>query len=323
MTMEEGKKQNKLITLLAIAGSDCCGGAGLQADIKAASLCNVYASTVVTAVTAQNSSGIQRIETVAPSMVTTQLNAIADDSLPDAVKIGMLGSLENGRAIVEFLRHAKEACSTLPIVVDPVWKATMGGAIKADEDEIRRFYLHELFPLATVITPNLSEDRFFLNPDQDARNCHEEIMSQTICEVDSRQKTEQPLTETDTVAETLSLADVAFRLLQMSGSESVLLTGGDNPGECVIDILALLQDDGKHKIFSFKNPKIKCHNLHGTGCTLSSLVASLLSCGCDIKVAVEEASYMMNKIIGNSTSYTYGRSGYGPLNMNNYKLKKL
>ena len=138
-------------TALSIAGSDSCGGAGIQADIKTMTMNGVYAMTAVTALTAQNTTGVTAIMEATPDFLKQQLDAVFTDIFPDAVKIGMVSSSELIEVIAERLRFY----GARNIVVDPVMIATSGSAlIKTDAVET---LMRELLPLATVVTPNISE----------------------------------------------------------------------------------------------------------------------------------------------------------------------
>ena len=134
---------------LAIAGSDSCGGAGIQADIKTMTMNGVYAMTAITALTAQNTTGVRNILESTPNFLKDQIDAVFEDIYPDAVKVGMVSSAELIHIIAERLEyfHAKN------IVIDPVMVATSGAQlIKTDAMEA---LIKELFPLATVVTPNI------------------------------------------------------------------------------------------------------------------------------------------------------------------------
>jgi hydroxymethylpyrimidine/phosphomethylpyrimidine kinase len=139
--------------VLSIAGSDSGGGAGVQADLKAFARCGVHGMTAITAITAQNTIGVEAIETVSPEMIVAQVGAVAEDIGVAAVKIGMLGTAETVEAVVEALRFVGEA----PVVIDPVMVAE-SGAVLLDE-EARATLIEQLLPLATVVTPNIPEAR--------------------------------------------------------------------------------------------------------------------------------------------------------------------
>ena len=139
--------------VLSIAGSDSGGGAGIQADLKAFARCGVHGMTAITALTAQNTVGVEDVETIPPAMIVAQVRAVAEDIGVDAVKIGMLGSVATVDAVVEALGYVGEA----PIVIDPVMVAE-SGAVLLDEDA-RGAVVERLLPLASVATPNIPEAR--------------------------------------------------------------------------------------------------------------------------------------------------------------------
>ena len=141
----------KMKTALTIAGSDCSGGAGIQADIKTMTMNGVYAMSAVTALTAQNTTGVRAIQESAPDFLAQQLDAVFEDIFPDAVKIGMVSSGELIRVIADRLRHHKAK----NIVVDPVMIASSGSALmKSDAVKI---LTEELLPIASLVTPNIPE----------------------------------------------------------------------------------------------------------------------------------------------------------------------
>jgi hydroxymethylpyrimidine/phosphomethylpyrimidine kinase len=140
-------------TALSIAGSDSGGGAGIQADLKAFARCGVHGMTAITAITAQNTVGVEAVEVVAPEMIVAQVRAVAEDIGVDAVKIGMLGTAATVDAVVEALGFTGNA----PVVVDPVMVAESGAVLL--DDEARRALVERLLPLTAVATPNIPEAR--------------------------------------------------------------------------------------------------------------------------------------------------------------------
>ncbi len=138
-------------TVLTIAGSDCSGGAGIQADIKTITAHNVYAMSAITALTAQNTMGVTGVSDVSPEFLKMQLDAIFEDIYPDAVKIGMVSNIETIDIIVERLKYYKAK----NIVVDPVMVATSGSKLLREEaiEAVKK----KLIPIADIITPNISE----------------------------------------------------------------------------------------------------------------------------------------------------------------------
>ncbi|MGN0772759.1 MAG: bifunctional hydroxymethylpyrimidine kinase/phosphomethylpyrimidine kinase [Candidatus Ventricola sp.] len=146
-------------TALSIAGSDSCGGAGIQADIKTMTLNGVYAMSAITALTAQNTTGVRAIQEAEPAFLAAQLDAVFEDIFPDAVKIGMVSSAALISVIADRLRHF----GARNIVVDPVMVATSGSAlIRTDAVEA---LTRELLPLSTLVTPNIPEARILAGRD--------------------------------------------------------------------------------------------------------------------------------------------------------------
>ncbi len=252
-------------TALTIAGSDSSGGAGIQADIKTMTINGVYAMSAITALTAQNTMGVRSIMESTPEFLKEQLDAVFEDIRPDAVKIGMVSSSELIKVIAERLSYYKAE----NIVLDPVMVSTSGSALMKN-DSISAL-IRELFPLATLITPNIPE-----------------------AEVLSREKIQN---EKD-----------MERVSKIIGDEygcSVLLKGGHS----VNDANDLLYSEGKYKWFMGK--RINNPNTHGTGCTLSSAIASNIAKGYDLESSIENAkAYVSNAL---SDMLNLGK-GSGPLN---------
>ncbi|MBP5530187.1 MAG: bifunctional hydroxymethylpyrimidine kinase/phosphomethylpyrimidine kinase [Lachnospiraceae bacterium] len=230
-------------TALTIAGSDSCGGAGIQADIKTITANGVYAMSAITALTAQNTTGVTGIMEVTPEFLSLQLEAVFTDIYPDAVKTGMVSSGELIKTISKTLKkyNAKN------IVVDPVMVATSGA--KLISDEAIEVLKAELLPLATVITPNIPE-----------------------AEVLSDMKIED---EEGMIA--------AAKAIYEKFNCNVLLKGGHQ----INDANDLLYRDGGY--VWFKGKRIDNPNTHGTGCTLSSAIASNLAKGENLDDAVKHA----------------------------------
>lgn len=230
-------------TALTIAGSDSSGGAGIQADLKTMTANGVYGMSTITALTAQNTTGVTGIMEVTPEFLEAQLDAVFSDIFPDAVKTGMVSSSELIRVIADRLKKydAKN------IVVDPVMVATSGAKLISDDaiETLKEF----LLPLATVITPNIPEA--------------EVLSGMTI-------KTED---------EMVKAAELIFNRFGCA----VLCKGGHQI------------NDANDLLFTsngpvwFKGKRIDNPNTHGTGCTLSSAIASNLAKGRSLEEAVKEA----------------------------------
>lgn len=168
-------------TALSIAGSDSCGGAGIQADIKTITMNGVYAMTAITALTAQNTTGVTAISDVEPEFLAKQIEAIFDDIRPDAVKIGMVSSSALIKTISEQLKKYKAT----NIVVDPVMVATSGSRL-IDEDAVETLK-NELLPIASLVTPNIPEAEILsgikINSKNDMLSAAEEISKTYRCNV--------------------------------------------------------------------------------------------------------------------------------------------
>lgn len=255
--------------VLSIAGSDSGGGAGIQADLKTFSALGCYGMTAITAITAQNTQGVRAIHTIAPEMLRAQIDAVLEDIGADAIKIGMLHDPEVVRAVVKAIaRHRLQQ-----VVLDPVMVATSGDRLMAEETI--SVLVQELFPLTTVITPNLDEAALLLGRAIDGAD---------------------------------ALDEAAAALLAL-GAPAVLLKGGHLPGDTVIDVLALANG---YRL-RLQSPRIATHNGHGTGCTLSSAIAAHLALGLPLPQAVDQArAYILGAIAAGANVHT-GR-GHGPLN---------
>ena len=150
--------RSKVPAVLSIAGSDSSGGAGIQADIKTITAHRLYAETAITAITAQNTLGVTAVQNISPDIVAAQIDAVFDDIRPNAVKIGMVSSAE----IIEVIADRLGAWDAHNIVVDPVMVATSGARLIAED--AAEALTHRLFPLATVITPNIPEGNHLGDP---------------------------------------------------------------------------------------------------------------------------------------------------------------
>ena len=252
-------------TALSIAGSDCSGGAGIQADLKTMTMNGVYAMSAITALTAQNTTGVTGIMEVTPAFLKQQIDMIFTDIRPDAVKIGMVSGAKLIETIAERLRYYQAD----NIVVDPVMVATSGACLLESDalDTLQR----ELLPLAAVITPNIPEG---------------EILSGMHIQ-----------TEEDMTAAAKQIGD-AYGC-------AVLLKGGHN----VNDANDLLYTKGELKWFRGK--RIDNPNTHGTGCTLSSAIASNLAKGFDLESSVQRAKDYISGALSAMLDLGHGA---GPMN---------
>lgn len=230
-------------TALTIAGSDSSGGAGIQADLKTMTMNGVYGMSVITALTAQNTVGVFGIAETGPDFLEEQLNAVFSDIFPDSVKIGMVANSRQMHVIAETLRgyNAKN------IVVDPVMVSTSGSRLM--KTEAVNALTEEIFPLATVITPNIPEAEVLCGKQI---RCKEDMMK-------------------------------AAKGIYKKYGCSVLLKGGHN----INDANDFLYSQEGEKWFSGK--RVDNPNTHGTGCTLSSAIAANLAKGVSLIESVRNA----------------------------------
>ena len=266
MNEQPRKKYHRILT---IAGSDSGGGAGIQADLKAISATGGYGLRVLTALTAQNTVGVSSIHPVPVPFVQQQLDAVLSDIGTDAVKIGMLFSVELIEAIAEKLDEYK----VKNIVVDPVMVATSGDKLLQD-DAIAALKSH-LIPMADIITPNLPEAAVLLN---------------------------KPLPEPE------MLQEAAPELCQL-GCQSVLIKGGHFAGKQSDDCLYLADTAS---MIALPGKRIATNNTHGTGCTLSSAIASYVGQGNGIVESVKMAKEYIAGAIEAGADYILGK-GHGPV----------
>lgn len=252
-------------TALSIAGSDSGGGAGIQADLKTMTLHGVFAMSAVTALTAQNTTGVRGILEVSPEFLAQQMDAVFEDIFPDAVKIGMVSSAELVMVIAERLRHFKAR----NIVVDPVMVSTSGSRLM--QTEAIAVLQRELLPLSSLVTPNIPEA--------------EVLSGLTI------------LNKKDMMLAAKTISD-RYRC-------AVLLKGGHS----ITDADDLLYSEGGYQWFEGK--RIDNPNTHGTGCTLSSAIASNLAKGRDIETAIRLAKEYISGALGAMLNLG---AGSGPMN---------
>lgn len=269
-------------TVLSIAGSDSIGGAGIQADIKTCTAMGAYAMTAITAITAQNTMGVNGYEPVSNDMLRGQLNAVIEDIRPDAVKIGMLPTVEAVQIVANFIADNKIE----NVVLDPVCVATSGDALTADS--VPTAMINYLFPLATVVTPNL---------------CEAQLLSAFK------------------IIDEQSFEEAANIIINEHGAGAVLMKGGhslsSSPNKAV-DILFIKESHARHM---YASPYFHTENTHGTGCTISSAIAVGLAKGKNLIDAVSDAKAYISQAIQAGAEYWCGH-GHGALCHNFTMLKK-
>ena len=253
---------------VTIAGSDSGGGAGIQADLKTFSALGVYGASVITALTAQNTLGVTAIQDVPPDFVTAEIDAVFSDLTVNAVKIGMLSRTDVIGAVAAGLDRWQPRFT----VLDPVMVATSGDRLL--QNSAIAALIAELFPRASVITPNLAEAAALLD---------------------------RPMAETEA-----DMADQAEALLTL-GAKAVLMKGGHGTSAESVDLLVT-----PGAVHRFSAPRIATRNTHGTGCTLSSAIAAGLAKGRILDDAVAEAKSYVTAAIKASATLHVGR-GNGPV----------
>lgn len=255
----------KMKTALSIAGSDCSGGAGIQADLKTMSALGVFAMSVIVSVVAENTSRVISIEDVSPKVISDQIDAVFEDIDVNAVKVGMLSTPECMTAVAEKLKQYNPEF----VVIDPVMYAKNGCALM-QENSISTL-INTVIPIATLLTPNIPEA--------------EKIADMKIVTVEDMK--------------------IAAKKIVGLGAKAVLVKGGHYMGDAE-DILY----DG-NQYYSFSGKRINTKNTHGTGCTLSSAIASYLALGEPLETAVKKAKDYVTVAIEHSLDLGLGN---GPTN---------
>ena len=252
--------------ILIIAGSDSSGGAGIQADIKTVTALGGYAMTAVTAITAQNTTGVSSVVPLHPKEIEKQILFTCKDIKPDSIKIGMLHSSEVIMSVIRALNKVKKK----KIILDPVMVAK--GGFKLVNEKAIKTLREKLMKKAYLITPNIPE-----------------------AEVLTKTKIKSP-------EDMIHSANILLEL----GVKNVLVKGGHINTKSMNDVFL-----SKKELKIFKSKKIKTKNTHGTGCTLSSAIATFLGCGKALNKSCELGIKYVNQSI--RSNLNYGK-GYGPIN---------
>ena len=252
--------------LLIIAGSDSSGGAGIQADIKTATSLGVYAMTAITAITAQNTTGVKSIIPVPPKEIFNQISFSVQDIKPNSVKIGMLQNVGVIKEVIKAIKKYK----LKNIIIDPVMVAKGGHRLISNSSI--NYLRKKLLPYALLVTPNIPEA--------------ETLIKKRI--------------------QTLEDVIKAGKEILKFGPKFVLIKGGHTNKSFIEDVLI-----SKNNIKIFKNKKIKTKNTHGTGCTLSSAIASFISKNYNMNESCRRSIQYVHKAI--LLNPKFGR-GHGPIN---------
>lgn len=268
----------RYLTAITIAGSDSGGGAGIQADLHTFSSLGLFGTSVITAVTAQNTQEVRAIEVLPAHIVRAQLAAVLDDIIIDVVKTGMLPT----PACIEAVAWAMDTYRLPALVVDPVLTATSGTSLTSSH--IIDAFRSQLYSRLTLITPNIPEAEKLsgvpINNDADMHRAAELLLAQ--------------------------------------GCRAVLIKGGHRAGNESVDVLFTPDTPP----VSFSSPFIASGNLHGTGCTLASAIASYIAMGNALPKAVEQAKAYITSAIESGKDVCTGH-GNGPLNHSNLLTRKV
>jgi len=267
--------------VLTIAGSDSGGGAGIQADIKTISACGCYASSAITAITVQNTIGVIDVMGLPPQIVGEQINAVLSDIGADAVKTGMLHSEE----IIMTIKEKILKFHIQNLVVDPVMVSTSGHRLIEESavDTLKK----ELVPLARVITPNIPEAEILLGTEITGQDELQEC-AMKISQLFSSHRQE----------------DGTIRQI------SVFLKAGHLSEDNLVDVF--YNGETGH-LSLLESTRLNTRNTHGTGCTLSSAIASFIAGGYDLDTAAAKAKAYINGAIISGAEYEIGQ-GHGPVN---------
>lgn len=253
--------------ILTIAGSDSSGGAGIQADIKTITMLGGYAMSAITAVTAQNTCGVQGITPIDGAFVQDQIHSCLDDIGADAIKIGMLPNED----VVHHVAEALAGMEPIPVVIDPVMVATSGDTL-VDQPAISSMQAR-LFPLATLLTPNLPELELL---------CGRQLRTLQL------------------------MQDGALELAQKFGC-AVLAKGGHTDDARVIDLLATAAG----AVELFEHIRLATTSTHGSGCTLSAAIATMLGHGVEMVRAITLARKFVFRAIQNAPGFGQGNGPMG------------
>jgi hydroxymethylpyrimidine/phosphomethylpyrimidine kinase len=274
-----GQRASAARTVLAIAGSDSGGGAGIQADLKAFARCGVHGMTAITAVTAQSTVGVSAVHPIPPEIVLAQVRVVVEDIGVDAVKVGMLGTAEVTRAVARALDELPDGT---PVVVDPVMVAESGARLL--DTDARRTLVDEILPRATVLTPNLPEAR---------------VLASMPAEVAAA------VAGADEDAEAEQLARAVLAL----GPRIVVLTGGHRAR--AVDLF--LEAHGEGRIVEIPGERHPDGSAHGSGCTHSSVLAAQLALGRPPLEAARAARALTGAAVANGLRDV--GSGAGPVDV--------
>ncbi|EGN96401.1 hypothetical protein SERLA73DRAFT_112697 [Serpula lacrymans var. lacrymans S7.3] len=302
------------LVLLTIAGTDSSGGAGIQADLKTFTAHRCYGASVITAMTAQNTTGVQAVHPSPPEFVAEQIRSVLSDINVDAIKTGMLYDTDNVLSVAKTLKQHYQSQTMIPLVCDPVCVSTSGHVL-LHPDAIESMII-EIFPLSQLITPNIPEAKLLLSrsglPD-DITSLEEMLTAaQNLLSLGSRAVLLKgghiPLTYQDLCRVTAANPRIIWAPDDIYDQNMEILQNGRIPAvDLVIDVLC--QCSGEINLFP--RPRLQSTNTHGTGCTLSAALTCQLGMGVDLAEATKKATAYTHLAIETAPSIGHGS---GPLN---------
>ena len=277
MGKQRSRRSDSVATVpvaLTVAGSDCSAGAGIQADLKTFTALGVYGLTAMTCIVAEVPGKVSRIEPVTARMVREQLGVLLKNFRVGAIKTGLLCSAEIVCAVAQTIQNGKKkAARSIPLIVDPVMIATSGDNLL--EPEAVEVYKNKLFPLATLITPNLDEAALLLGTT-----------------INDRRQMES-----------------AAKALAKKYHASILLKGGHLRGDNAIDLLF-----HQGELTEFSAPFVRGVETHGTGCTYSAAITAGLASGFSLEQAIERAKKFVTEAIALHLRWKRGSTQIDALN---------
>lgn len=260
-----------------IAGSDSSGGAGIQADLKVFSIMDVYGASAITAVTAQNTTGVKKSLVLDPKLVEEQIDAVGGDLKIDATKIGMLGSA----AVAEIVAKAVNRLNLFPLVLDPVMIAKSGD--KLLDDAAVAVIVKKLLPMAAVVTPN-------------------------------RHEAARLLGSSDKISDIYDATSAAKEICRRLGARACIVKGikkpDDQEGQAV-DVFVYRDAEGREQVKEVSSPWRITDNTHGSGCTFSAAITAALALGQSLEDAVQTGKNVVSEALRQNTGVGHG---VGPVN---------
>ncbi len=259
---------------LTIAGSDCSGGAGIQADLKTFTVLGVYGASVVTAITAQNTLGVQDAQLLGADLIAHQMDSVASDLPIGATKTGMLGSVE----IIDAVADGIERHGLTPVVVDPVMVAKSGDAL-IDDAAVSQM-ARRLLPLATLVTPNRHEASRLLGMDDPIDSVHQ-------------------------------AGAIAGQIRERFGCEACIVKGVGRDGGHQREVIDVLFANGV--VSEFKATWVETNRTHGSGCTFSAAITAALASGRPLHEAIQQARALISQAIEDAPLLGHGNPPVSPL----------